>query len=122
MCWTASTRSWRPARPSTPPTAPSTTRRWSQRRGDVRSERRVHVDVLKGPSVTYSPKCVEGGFCELRLNEVLRSSTLRVPKKFGAREGRALSGMAVLRLHFVMAESDSGAAPHARYATIGAEE
>src|SRR5918995_458778 len=69
MCWTASTRSWRPARPSTPPTAPSTTRRWSQRRGDVRSERRVHVNVLKGPSCPYSPKCVEGVFSEVRLQD-----------------------------------------------------
>src|SRR5215218_6126981 len=81
MCWSASTRSCRPPRPSTPPTAPSTTRRWSLQRGDGRSVRRARVDVHKralGHLLTRVPR---RGFCELRLNGVLRSSHLDSPKR-----------------------------------------
>src|SRR5215208_1657608 len=40
--------------------------------------------VLRGVGQAYSPKCVEGKFCELRPNGVLRSSsTLRLPQEAG---------------------------------------
>ena len=40
---------------------------------------------------TYSPKCLEESFCELRLLVILRTSALRGSKKFYARIGERLT-------------------------------
>jgi hypothetical protein len=42
----------------------------------------IHA-VGSGPFLPYSPKCVEGEFCELRLYGVLRSSHKALSTKFG---------------------------------------
>jgi hypothetical protein len=47
-CWTASTRSSRPARPSTQPTTPGLTQRWSQRPAGARSSPRGRRGACDG--------------------------------------------------------------------------
>jgi hypothetical protein len=43
--------------------------------------RRVEVSSSPGPSpFSHSPECVEGGFCELRMYGVLRSSCIISPR------------------------------------------